>query len=224
MKPRDKAGADHHKSPNLANKQLLLQGQAVGPLKERKTMNVPEVRSFVNSLRSTFSFLEALQIPTIAVIEVGHVLADVGPTQDDVNKRQNGVIGRSVLLRPGSPLATEFGRHPIVLKIDDWVLCHGGLLPHHGSGVAVTYGIEKINNEVSKWMNNVGENDELQIPFIATRGYDSIVWNCLYYRDTTDLEDYHIEQIHSVLESTLQVVGAKAMVVGYTPETAGVNW
>lgn len=38
-------------------------------LKERKTMNVPEVRAFVNSLRSTFSFLEALQIPTIAVIE-----------------------------------------------------------------------------------------------------------------------------------------------------------
>ncbi|KAL4565719.1 hypothetical protein LXL04_029822 [Taraxacum kok-saghyz] len=37
--------------------------------KERRTMNVPEVRAFVNSLRSTFSFLEALQIPTIAVIE-----------------------------------------------------------------------------------------------------------------------------------------------------------
>ncbi|CAI9291383.1 unnamed protein product [Lactuca saligna] len=38
-------------------------------LKERRTMDIPEVRAFVNSLRSTFSFLEALQIPTIAVIE-----------------------------------------------------------------------------------------------------------------------------------------------------------
>ncbi|KAI7743421.1 hypothetical protein M8C21_011272 [Ambrosia artemisiifolia] len=38
-------------------------------LKERLTMDVPEVRATVNSLRSTFSFLEALQIPTIAVIE-----------------------------------------------------------------------------------------------------------------------------------------------------------
>ncbi|KAK1430517.1 hypothetical protein QVD17_13322 [Tagetes erecta] len=38
-------------------------------LKERLTMNVSEVRATVNSLRSTFSFLEALQIPTIAVIE-----------------------------------------------------------------------------------------------------------------------------------------------------------
>ncbi|KAI3756564.1 hypothetical protein L1987_56385 [Smallanthus sonchifolius] len=38
-------------------------------LKERLTMDVSEVRDTVNSLRSTFSFLEALQIPTIAVIE-----------------------------------------------------------------------------------------------------------------------------------------------------------
>ncbi|XP_076945127.1 putative enoyl-CoA hydratase 2, mitochondrial [Bidens hawaiensis] len=38
-------------------------------LKERLTMDVSEVRATVNSLRSTFTFLEALQIPTIAVIE-----------------------------------------------------------------------------------------------------------------------------------------------------------
>ncbi|CAM8933754.1 unnamed protein product [Rhodiola kirilowii] len=38
-------------------------------LKERRSMDASEVHSFVNSLRSTFSFLEALQVPTIAVIE-----------------------------------------------------------------------------------------------------------------------------------------------------------
>ncbi|KAJ4848113.1 hypothetical protein Tsubulata_046070 [Turnera subulata] len=38
-------------------------------LKERKTMSPHEVQSFVNSLRSTFSFIEALRVPTIAVIE-----------------------------------------------------------------------------------------------------------------------------------------------------------
>ncbi|GAV58605.1 ECH domain-containing protein [Cephalotus follicularis] len=38
-------------------------------LKERKTMSASEVHSFVKSLRSTFSFIEALRIPTIAVIE-----------------------------------------------------------------------------------------------------------------------------------------------------------
>lgn len=38
-------------------------------LKERRRMNTSEVKNFVSSLRSTFSFLEALSVPTIAVIE-----------------------------------------------------------------------------------------------------------------------------------------------------------
>lgn len=38
-------------------------------LKERRAMSPTEVQSFVNTLRSTFSLLEALNIPTIAVME-----------------------------------------------------------------------------------------------------------------------------------------------------------
>ncbi|XP_062027678.1 probable enoyl-CoA hydratase 2, mitochondrial [Rosa rugosa] len=38
-------------------------------LKERKMMSATEVQDFVNNLRATFSFLEVLPIPTIAVIE-----------------------------------------------------------------------------------------------------------------------------------------------------------
>ncbi|KAI3862244.1 hypothetical protein MKW92_048692 [Papaver armeniacum] len=38
-------------------------------LKERRTMSQSDTRAFVNSLRSTFTFLEGLSIPTIAVIE-----------------------------------------------------------------------------------------------------------------------------------------------------------
>ncbi|XP_058104303.1 probable enoyl-CoA hydratase 2, mitochondrial isoform X3 [Magnolia sinica] len=38
-------------------------------LKERRLMSPSEVQFFVNSLRSTFSFLEALCVPTVAVIE-----------------------------------------------------------------------------------------------------------------------------------------------------------
>ncbi|EYU45985.1 hypothetical protein ABFS82_04G084000 [Erythranthe guttata] len=134
-------------------------------------------------------------------------------------KRQKGVIARSVLLRPGGPLASELARHAVVLKVNDWIFCHGGLLPHH-----VEYGIERINREVSYWMEGLGtEDDYPQIPFIATRGYDSVVWSRLYSRDTSDLEDYQINQIESILRETLQAVGAKAMVVGHTPQVTGVN-
>lgn len=36
-------------------------------------------------------------------------------------------------MRPGGPLAQELARHGVVLKVDDWLFCHGGLLPHHGN-------------------------------------------------------------------------------------------
>lgn len=131
-------------------------------------------------------------------------------------KRQKGVISRSILLRPGGPLASELARHPVVLKVDDWVFCHGGLLPRH-----VAYGIDRMNKDVSDWMSGRNESDNgPEIPFMATRGYDSVVWNRLYSRDNSDLQEY---QIQSILERTLQGVGAKAMVVGHTPQTTGVN-
>ncbi|KAF1869064.1 hypothetical protein Lal_00048344 [Lupinus albus] len=110
----------------------------------------------------------------------------------DLVKRQKGVIARSILFRPGGPLARELSKHPVVLVVNDWVFCHGGLLPHH-----VEYGIERMNKEVSEWMRGLNENDNSP-PFIATRGYDSVVWNRLYSRDSPDLVDYQANQ--SVLE------------------------
>jgi len=49
-----------------------------------------------------------------------------------LGQRQKGVIARSILFRPGGLLARELARHAVVLKVNDWVFCHGGLLPHHG--------------------------------------------------------------------------------------------
>lgn len=53
---------------------------------------------------------------------------------------------------------------------------------------AVQYGIERINKEVSMWMKCSGEgsDDEANIPFIATRGYDSVVWSRLYSQDPAE--------------------------------------
>ncbi|XP_073149897.1 shewanella-like protein phosphatase 1 [Henckelia pumila] len=134
-------------------------------------------------------------------------------------KRQKGVIARSILLRPGGPLAYELARHAVVIKVDDWVFCHGGLLPHH-----VEYGIERMNREVSYWMKGLCSSDgDPQLPFIATRGYDSVVWSRLYSRDTSYLDEYQINQIQSILRESLQAVGAKAMVVGHTPQATGIN-
>lgn len=56
----------------------------------------------------------------------------------------------------------------------------------------VAYGIERMNREVSQWMRGLNDNDDF--PFIATRGYDSVVWNRLYSRDMSDLQDFQINQ------------------------------
>ncbi|CAL9214002.1 unnamed protein product [Arabidopsis halleri] len=153
--------------------------------------------------------------------------------QWNVVKRQKGVIARSILFRPGGRLACELARHGVILRVNNWLFCHGGLLPHH-----VAYGVERINREVSTWMRSpTNYEDSPQMPFIATRGYDSVVWSRLYSRETSELEDYQIEQatwfnvfpdffsyqVNKILHDTLEAVGAKAMVVGHTPQLSGVN-
>ena len=58
-----------------------------------------------------------------------------------------------------------------------------------------------MNREVSDWMRGLSDSDgSPRIPFLATHGYDSVVWNRLYSRDTSDLEDYQISQA-SILNS-----------------------
>lgn len=42
-------------------------------------------------------------------------------------------------------------------------------------------------------MRGFSENNDPEIPFIATRGYDSIVWNRLYSKDLADT-DYQRRQ------------------------------
>lgn len=157
-----------------------------------------------------------ITVVTIILIEIMKILG----------QRQKGVIARSILFRPGGPLASELARHPVVLKVNDWVFCHGGLLPHHGktyicecvslliniylfnipwsiashSPFAVAYGLERMNREVSDWMSGLNDTDEYSsLPFIATRGYDSVVWNRLYSRDVSDLDDYQVIQVSGSL-------------------------
>ena len=62
---------------------------------------------------------------------------------------------------------------------------------------AVAYGVERMNYEVSHWMRGLTEDDETNpnFPFIATKGFDSVVWNRLYSRDMPGLEGYQINQV-----------------------------
>ncbi|CAM0874584.1 unnamed protein product [Alopecurus aequalis] len=117
-------------------------------------------------------------------------------------KKQKGFAARASLFKQGGPLACELARHPVVLNVNDWIFCHGGLLPHHGSSE---------------------EGDDPDVSFIATRGYDSVVWTRLYSQDSVEgtRRSWNLSSV--IAEQTLKSVGAKGMVVGHTPQTRGVN-
>lgn len=44
-----------------------------------------------------------------------------------------------------------------------------------------------------------GSDDNQQFPFVATKGYDSVVWNRLYSRDSDELEGYQRNQASIIL-------------------------
>ncbi|KAF9614018.1 hypothetical protein IFM89_014818 [Coptis chinensis] len=60
-----------------------------------------------------------------------------------------GFRARVAALRPNGPFSTRFfSQNSTVLVIGDSVFVHGGLLLNH-----VSYGLERINEEVSDWIN-----------------------------------------------------------------------
>jgi len=53
---------------------------------------------------------------------------DIVLQYEDRDKRRYE-FARSIMLRPGGPLACQLAQHAVVLEINDWIFCHGGLLP-----------------------------------------------------------------------------------------------
>lgn len=51
-----------------------------------------------------------------------------------------------------------------------------------------------MNEEVSFWMRETSvSSGDPSFPFIATRGYDSVVWNRLYSRDSADTKFHSMQ-------------------------------
>eukprot|EP00897_Mesotaenium_endlicherianum_P008207 jgi/Mesen1/7414/ME000388S06628 len=96
---------------------------------------------------------------------------------------QKRTKARSMLFRPGGPIALQLARHPCVMLINDTLYAHGGVLPHH-----VEYGLQRMNRELSHWMRGeCNEKGEVApMPFVATRGFNSVVWSRLYSREAFD--------------------------------------
>ncbi len=113
---------------------------------------------------------------------------------------------RAAAFLPGAPYAKLLARRKTILVVGDSVFAHGGVLPRH-----VRYGVERINREVSAWMN--GESPKA--PAIVT-AEDGPIWT-RRYSDRTTPEDC------KVLDEALAALSAKRMVVGHTVQQGGIT-
>ncbi|KAK9816933.1 hypothetical protein WJX72_007178 [[Myrmecia] bisecta] len=136
-----------------------------------------------------------------------------------VDKQPLQVRARLQLFAPGGLMAKEFAKNPTILVINDTVFAHGGVLPVH-----VKYGLERINREVSQWMQGYRMEDgsRMQPPYLAMGDASSVMWNRAFSKEkfATPHERYVISL---QLKQTLQMIDAKQLVIGHTPQLVGAN-
>lgn len=114
--------------------------------------------------------------------------------------------GRAAAFAPGGTYARQLAPRPVVAQVGRTVFVHGGVLPEH-----VTYGIDRLNDEVSAWM--LGQRPE---PPSAAAGEQGVAWTRAYSNDSRAVDCARLER-------TLKALDADRMVVGHTPQTHGVS-
>ncbi len=129
----------------------------------------------------------------------------VDPDDPELAAYDDSLRARVMAFRPGGVYARQLSRYNVVLILGGNVFVHGGILPKH-----VDYGLERLNAEVSMWLNGDGEHP----PLLEER--ESPVWARRYSRD---VDDDDCETLADVLES----LSAERMIVGHTVQSNGVT-
>ncbi len=132
--------------------------------------------------------------------DVPHIPDDNVLTAYPFDKR-----GRVSALRPGGPYAGLLAGQNTIQLVGDNVFVHGGVLPQH-----VSYGIEKINKEISAWMRNKAPRPD------STSGEDCPVWSRHYSKDVDESDC-------KLAAETLAALGAKRIIVAHTVQSVGIN-
>ncbi|MET0343078.1 MAG: shewanella-like protein phosphatase [Polyangiales bacterium] len=117
-----------------------------------------------------------------------------------------GPEARLDAFKPGGPYALRIAERSIYVRVGDTLFVHGGVLDKH-----VEYGLDRIQDELRAWMR--GERPE---PPLMLMTEDGPIWTRLYSDPTLPSD---CEQLSRVLAK----LDAKRMVVGHTPQQAGIT-
>ncbi len=112
--------------------------------------------------------------------------------------------GRGAAFQPGGPYARMLADRPLAARVGSSLFVHGGILPKH-----VSYGLERLHGEVRDWL--LGKRKD---PPALAGAEDSPVWTRLYGTEAADC---------AALDSALDALGAKRMIVGHTVQPGGIS-
>ncbi len=113
--------------------------------------------------------------------------------------------GRALAFRPGGPIATSLAKRPTMMVLDGNAFVHGGILPAHAKR-----GIDGMNAEVQRWLRGEGSQPEW------IKGDESPVWTRLYSKEPD-------AKACASARETLELLGAKRMVVGHSVHKQGIT-
>lgn len=136
-----------------------------------------------------------------------------------------GVAARRARFSPGGDLAEVLARRNVVLRIGDYLFCHGGLLPRHLH--LVDGNLHRINRLMRRFLRGDGMTyEEYRMLVETVVGEEGILWTRLYMIYATN----NMETLHALLDGVLPRLGCKAVFVGHntvpqiTPADGGRCW
>lgn len=116
---------------------------------------------------------------------------------------------RAAALLPGGPYARMLATHDTAIIVGDTVFAHGGVLPRWAD-----YGIDRLNHEIGCWLAGAAPASALAELAELIGGPDTPLWS----------RDYSMPPERcDLLARALERLDAARMVVGHTPQRAGIT-
>jgi hypothetical protein len=125
----------------------------------------------------------------------------------DVTQLPADQQGRAEAFLPGGREARKLSALPAVWIVGDTVFAHGGVEPRH-----VQYGLHRINRELGAWMRG-----DARLPN-ALAGDQTPFWTRVYGESPAPA------QACALLDDALSSLKATRLVVGHTPQKAGITF
>ena len=142
--------------------------------------------------------------------EIMNVMGDFSYVSPKGINGMGGSMKRFNRFKPGGDIAKKLAKRNVIVKIGSWVFVHGGILPKY----AKKYSIRDINTIMRMFLMghiSIGNTQVFKQLFLNN---DSLLWNRTFSGDRVNSK---------ALYSSLQLLDARYMVVGHTPQEHGIN-